>query len=244
VGGSVGYQRPALRFPYDQLHGGIMKERPILFSTPMVKAILEGRKTQTRRIKKLEWLTSDHCGIPICDWGLSRYISCENGLLKFEIQEAVDDSKIYEIQCPYGQVGDLLWVRETFAVIDDREFENGTIYTEYKADRPNDKYPGDWPEDEAKGNPEAPKWKPSIFMPKKYARIWLEITDIRVERLQDIDPVDCINEGIEKLNWLDDEPIAAIERFSLLWDSINGKKHPWSSNPFCWVITFRRIKNE
>jgi hypothetical protein len=180
-----------------KVSGCQVREKPIIFSTPMVRAILEGRKTQTRRVVKP-----------------------------------------HEIKCPW-QVGGLLWVRETFAVIDNTEFD-GDIYPEYKADKPDDKYPGDWPEDEAKNNSDAPKWKPSIHMPKKYARIWLEITDIRVERLQDISDYDCAMEGIPLTS---DDGSNYRPGFKLLWDQINGKKHPWASNPWVWVIGFKRRQN-
>ena len=203
-------------------------QKPILFSTPMVRAILDDRKNVTRRVVKPQPPTS-----------LSKVI--DSGIWTFTCSNPGEEWK-----CPYGQPGDLLWVRETFAIIDDREF-GGKRYPQYKVDRPNDAYPGDWPEEEARGNPDAPKWKPSIFMPKKYARIWLEITGVRVERLQDITYAEVIAEG---LTWLltDEQQTdgehrrGGIRAFKRLWDSINGKKHPWESNPYCWVIEFRRIE--
>jgi hypothetical protein len=187
------------------------KETPIIFSTPMVQAILEGGKTMTRRVVKCAPYSGSEEELP------TQYIDGN-------------------ITCPYGQVGDKLWVRETFAVIRDDLF-GGTRHQQYKADRPYDKYPGDWPEDEAKGNPDAPKWKPSIHMPKKYARIWLEITDVRVERLQSIENLDALAEGMH-IDWsVENNP---IKQFQKLWDSINGKKHPWESNPWVWIIEFKK----
>jgi len=194
-----------------------MKEHPIIFNTPMVQAILDGRKTQTRRVVKPQPKPHQSGG-----WVWEKV----GGVI------ATASGKIYKskmlIRNPYGKPSDRLWVRETFTIIDDREF-GGDLYPEYKADNPNAKYPGEWPEDEAKGNPEAPKWKPSIHMPKKYARIWLEITGVRVERLKGLTPEDGIAEGVE--HW---------SIFPSLWDSINGKKHPWKSNPWVWVVEFTK----
>jgi hypothetical protein len=181
---------------------GQEKERPILFSTPMVKAILEGRKCQTRRIVKgtpLEWLMPDM-------FTPEFVASPENNL------------------CPYGKVGDILWVRETW-VKNEGQLPTDLGYV-YKAELG---------EEELKYSKElGVKWKPSIFMPRDACRIKLRIESIRIERLQDITEEDCICEGVEHDKFLD---LTAKENFRSLWDSINGN---WDSNPFVWVISFCR----
>jgi len=142
-----------------------------------------------------------------------------------------DGSSLYDfktskpIRCPYGEPGDLLWVRETFC-----ESPGGPIY---KATE----------EDDGMLEPDNEiKWTPSIFMPKKHARIWLEIRHIFVERLQTIFPADAIAEGIE-LNALEDGEIdgdEVIDRFAVLWESINGPGS-WKINPWVWAVEFQRI---
>ena len=219
-------------------------EKPILFSGEMVRAILEGWKIQTRRILKPQ-PTNENIAI------IDRKLADDSDLYMTWLNNSdggIDQDFNAEYwKCPYGKEKDLLWVRETFAIIDNREF-GGKRYPQYRADRPNDPYPGDWPEEEAKGNPDAPKWKPSIFMPKKYARIWLEITNVRVEKLQDIKMKDCAAEGVEDFlhggydfNTQNDGSCLR-HNFHRLWDSINGKKHPWSSNPWVWVVAFKGIE--
>jgi hypothetical protein len=171
--------------------------RPIVFSTPMVKAILSGHKKQTRRIVKP----------PFAGW-----ITDEN--LKTEWANALKE------KCPYGMAGDILWVRETWQYVEfGREpEEQGYVY---KASN-NGK---DWQDNDTEW-----KWKPSIFMPKAACRLFLKITGIRVERLQDISDEDAAAEGVSI------HPSARMA-FASLWDKINGKNN-WNSNPFVWVISF------
>lgn len=178
--------------------------RPILFSTPMVQSVLNGSKTQTRRLFKAKG-------------GQSWYT------------------------CPYGQVGDILWVRESFY---EPMFEglNGKYY--YKADL--EKQGWDF------------KWKPSLFMPKDACRLFLEITDIRIERLQKISDEDCKSEGIKReiftptgeefyyfypCNDLRDDSYLDSPKTSFysLWKSINGQLS-WDDNPFVWVISFKVVE--
>lgn len=183
----------------------IIREHPILFSTDMVKAILEGRKTQTRRVIKLP---------ENCTPEQQNYLLYYN---RYVIKE-----------CPYGLIGGSLWVRETWA-------ESEYIYDRcfYKAD----------------GNslPSNLKWRPSNFMPRKYSRITLEITDIRVQRVQEITNEDACYEGvkgIDKSNCLVIE-WDYVTPFKILWDSINAKRgYSWDSNPWVWAISFRRIEVE
>lgn len=184
-----------------------MKERPILFSTEMVKAILDCRKTMTRRVVKPQSLFEGKDGI------ITRYPNQEG--------------------CPYGQVGDRLWVRETFcykrdpitAITSDNEFW-------YRATNPEViKIDDDGSHAFRKDGWSASPWLPSIHMPRKASRITLEITNIRVERVQDITAGDTVKEGVTGMS------------FQPLWDSINAKRgYSWQSNPWVWVIEFRQVK--
>jgi len=182
----------------------MVQEHPILFSGDMVKAILEGRKTQTRRIVKgaaLEWL--------------------QPGMFTPEFV-ASDENML----CPYGTVGDRLWVRETWRETGSAQMADGKIpdllhpsQCKYKAD----------------ADYEGP-WRPSIFMPRSASRITLGIVDIKIQRAHDITNEDAVAEGITMPEVMNTEP-AYI--FANLWDMINGKKAPWRSNPWVWVIQFR-----
>lgn len=190
--------------------GEIMKERPIIFKTEMVRAILDGRKTQTRRVIKPQPIRA--IGTPPNKWP----------------QE-------YPELCPYGQPGDRLWVRETWWK---RPFRTQKMMIEGADTWPKCEY------DATAHNPEELKeweWKrkPSIHMPKKYARIWLEIINIRVEKLQDITEKDAKAEGVHSIWGF--EYCHSLEAFYQLWDSINGKKHPWADNPWVWVVEFKTI---
>jgi hypothetical protein len=193
-------------------------EKPILFSTPMVQAIMEGRKTQTRRIVKDSMLQEN------------------NG--KYDEEFLLLTVK----KCPYGEVGDVLWVRETFN--SDYGFKDmeGNVVP-----------PGILYKAKVSSLPNGLKWKPSIFMPKSIARIWLQITSIKVERLKDISEEDAKAEGVEKIAdygttgyKLYTEPeasysdIDAKHSFESLWESINGRES-WDSNPWVWVIEFKQI---
>jgi hypothetical protein len=217
-------------------------EHPILFSTAMVTAILEGRKTMTRRIVKPQ--PPENCNEPIFDEngygfffeGLDTEGDCDD-------QFPQNDSGI---QCPYGGIGSILWVRETFAFATD--FGNSTDRIFYKASYENGGIYDD-----------VKKWKPSIFMPRTASRISLEITDIRVERVQDITEEDAIAEGIVEIAMsfvgggrmsgygvagatAKDVFSTRIGAFQNLWNKINGKRASWESNPWVWVISFKRTK--
>lgn len=182
-----------------------MKERPILFSSGMVKAILSGRKTQTRRVIKPQSLLDR----------LTRVNAC------------------YE--CPYGAPNDQLWVRETWWKWGGTDKKIG-----YRADESTNFVP-------------AGGYRPSFFMPRCASRLTLEITDVRVERLQEISESDSVAEGL--VSWPSEKE--SITHYGLaiadvweidprltykrLWDSINAKSgHSWDSNPWVWVIEFRR----
>ncbi|MBC7847234.1 MAG: hypothetical protein H7Y10_12155 [Flavobacterium sp.] len=185
------------------------KYHPILFSTPMVQAILEGRKTQTRRIVKYP--------LQLKGWLVSIGESENPPPIEF---------------CPY-EVGDVLWVRETFA-------EWPKVMFQYKAS--------------THIGSEIGKWKPSIFMPKEACRIFLKLKQIRVERLQDISEEDAIAEGVisffnplfQETRFKDymisySECREASRSFCSLWESINGL-NSWNQNPFVWVYEFEQIE--
>lgn len=202
-----------------------IKERPILMNAAMVRAVLDGRKTQTRRIIKPQppaYINDLHGGelserAPYELYDNETGVVCGHGF-------ADDNDRFYT--CPFGKVGERIWVRETFG-----EFWGGYKY------RATYDHP-----DLAEGN-----WKPSIHMPRKASRITLEITDVRVERLVEISEADAYAEGVtipphhafasggnpELRN-------EARVAFTALWESINGPDS-WAANPWLWVISFRRI---
>jgi len=218
-----------------------MTERPILFSGEMVRAILDGRKTQTRRIAKgiPSW---DHLGKDIMDWDLSGVYQEDDGRWILEIQTDVDDSTREEIKCPY-EIGMRLWVRETCMDLDrtgvEHRNEHGNLMRfAYRADCPAGSVGDSARKDYGL------KWRPSIHMPRWASRITLEITSVRVERVQDISEEDAKAEGITdsfpEMECNSDRPFA--EGFSNLWDSINAKRgFGWDKNPWVWVIEFRRV---
>lgn len=201
-----------------------MKEHPILFSGEMVRAILEGRKTQTRRILKPQPANGyEH-------FECHRDGTCEVGV-------SINCCNIYQIHCPFGGVGDRLWVKETFQKLYDPDgkcanrFEATTPPTGHHVIyRATDKRPegGNW------------SWRPSIFMPRWASRITLEIVDIGVERLQRISEADAEAEGME--HW-DGTPGkgSAVTRYAVLWEKINGRG-AWGKNPFVWKIVFKKLQ--
>lgn len=182
-----------------------MKERPILFRGEMVRAILSGIKTQTRRVLKPQPSFVNQCGIPFYPDG--------KGPVDYR-------------DCPYGQPGDRLWVRETWM-----KPEGGAL--DYRAK---------WtPRDERK-MPVHEKWRPSIFMPRWASRITLGITDVRVERLQMITDSDSLAEGAGHL--YDAEVECPRAGFARLWDSINAKRGcGWNTNPWVWVVKFEVLED-
>jgi len=197
-----------------------MKHLPIIFSTPMVQAILDDRKTQTRRVVKPQPIRSPY------------WTHYENSGAFYP---ATYDAEPSILRCPFGKPGDRLYVRETFG-FDPWHYLEGHDSILYRACQ---KIDSDYPI----------KWKPSIYMPKKYARIWLEITNVRVERLQDITESDAEKEGVNQGIVRTQELISGRwvdypyykKGFKDLWDSINGKKHPWKANLWVWVLEFRKV---
>lgn len=202
----------------------MIKEKPILFSGPMIRAILDGRKTQTRRVIKPS--------IKGCTVGA--YTNGQKRVEPVNVQE--DGDPWTDIKCPYGLIGDGLWVRETFN-------SGWCDHTIYKADGGSAK---------DAGYSKEPKWTPSIHMKRIYSRINLEITDIRVEQLQDITEEDAKAEGMEAVKagqGEDSEPIKTYRTgFVYVWNSINGEPRAdgldisWKANPWVWVVTFKKEK--
>lgn len=198
-----------------------MKEYPIIFSSEMVKAILEDRKSVTRRVVKPQ---PDENGVSYMknaplDW--ESIFREPWSPWKWDTEEGESISK----NCPYGEPGDVLWVRETW--FNDADFGEPPIYI-FKAG--NENYPrGSSP------------WKPSIHMPRTAARIFLKVTDVRVERIQDITKDDIKAEGIQ-LGADNGAWNGWHDRFQSLWEKINGPGS-WHNNPWVWVIEFERIQN-
>lgn len=205
-----------------------MKERPILFSAPMVQAILAGNKTQTRRVAKHPLLET-----------LSYIVNIGDGWFG-------DEEGDVQVRCPYGKVGDQLWVRETWQgpLLDEDQREqfrhdgsDAFKKPEFCAYRATDTL--DAIDDD--GNELG--WRPSIHMPRWASRIQLEITNVRVERLKDITAEDALAEGVAHCAHLSDHwnEYAPDEQFSMLWSAINGMES-WHANPWVWVIEFKRIE--
>ena len=224
------------------------KERPILFSAPMVRALLDGSKTQTRRVFKVK-----------------------NGSLWPNPNDLPGMRQILR-NCPYGQPGDRLWVREAWRIGSWNE-DLGLWALDY-CDGPLKKFvgdPTDWDgekfaalwmqccdeltkkgieigdDDRYHWEPgESPlRWRPSIHMPRWASRITLEITGVRVERVQDIDIADASAEGVTDtgsliLDKAGNEQGGPIAEYAVLWESINGPGS-WEQNPWVWVIEFKRV---
>jgi hypothetical protein len=208
----------------------ICRERPIIFSGPMVLAILEGRKTETRRViqEQPEW---------------------ENGWVLGDASELLKTGIVRGVKCPYGRVGDTLWVKETFRY----DVENAI---EYKADgrirlvTPPKGY--EWQEDDHDKHGRT-RWRPSIHMPRWASRIHLDIEGLGVHRIDEITSDGAMAEGVlprpsDDL-WDLLSPITqdayretAISMFRDLWDHINAKRgYPWDDSPWIWLVQFRRI---
>lgn len=207
-----------------------MKERPILFSGAMVRALLDGSKTQTRRVIKLP-AAPDNLG----QWEAST-MGGENGGRTATGEQVPLQGVIWHTRtgkalgCPHGQPGDQLWVRETHSVVPDHDEPAGYSAVLYQAD-------GDAPYG---------KWKPSIHMFREHSRILLEIVSVRVEPLNDCSDTDAIAEGIGlnasavgvQLTGSTETIPRAMYRD--LWESINGAGS-WAANPWVWVIEFKRV---
>lgn len=191
-----------------------MKERPILFSAPMVRALLNCTKSQTRRVVKpqptipeigREWIPSAGC------------------------------------RCPYGQPGDRLWVREAWRTEASYDAIKPSLLPVGLRDTLAVPF---WYDADLCGNTSGTpglqpgKYRPGMFMPREASRILLEIVGVRVERLQDINEWDAIDEGVG--GDVKVAPCFAVERYRALWESINGPGS-WDANPWVWVVEFKRV---
>lgn len=215
-----------------------MKERPILFSGEMVRAIMSGRKTQTRRIMRTQppsgtirmYAEESADFLTKTDRWNAEYVNMgrqwTNGAL---------------YRCPYGQPGDRLWVRETWATslcCDDRpprETNNHGLPFWYNADG-TVRYTG--ANEGGPGFTTRGKWRPSINMPRWASRITLEVAGVRVQRLNMITDIDAMHEGAEQVGDCDG---ALVDGYRQLWERINGTGS-WSANPWVWVIEFRKLE--
>jgi len=193
-----------------------MSEKPIFFNTPMVQAILDGRKTQTRRV-----CTYVEDNSPVKLYGYNKLSEAGKTLL---LESLVERSRI--------QLGDILWVRETWARISDWTIIDPTVgmvdgYI-YKAD---------W------ASFEHPAWHPSIHMPRAAARIFLRVTDVRVEKVRDISEEEAEAEGAKKMKENDIGFWTYRRGFQSIWDSLYAKRgYGWDANPWVWVYTFERTE--
>jgi hypothetical protein len=215
-------------------------EHPILFSGDMVRAILDGRKTQTRRpveqrLQHAEW-AERYCNAMgmTGSWSFKRELNKQ--FREYGKHLACNSIAIDVVRCPFGRIGDTLWVREAWADLSDwchynRLYGKG-VKAFYRADDP------DCP---------VSRWRPSIHMPRWACRLLLRITDIRVERLHAITNEDVIAEGVCVTNvecygrWFHPNDCHGIA-FGDVWNKAYGKTFPWSSNPWVWAVTFERIK--
>ncbi len=224
-----------------------MTERPILFQGPMVRSLLAGTKTQTRRVcKNKVYSNGFHFD--------GREILCHNDYLPpsamlMDVKRGKDEYTTsnlegWEVECPYGAPGDRLWVRETWQAVNGNDRARH-IVTHPAPDR-------GWIEYAATPRADEPayKWRPSIHMPRWACRILLEVTAVRVERLQAISESDCFAEGIDtegaeyaegQRYAAEGSPVPAARwAYARLWMSINGDDS-WRQNPWVWVISFKRV---
>ncbi len=200
-----------------------MTMRPILFKTPMVLAIEDGSKTQTRRVIKID---KSYIWENVKTSLVDNHFIVGSGMQDFE-----------QVKCPYGEVGDILWVREKWLDASIGKKDGRTII--YFASESGQLY-----------DQQGAKWKPSIFMPKSACRIFLKITDIRSERLQEISVEDAKSEGLYEVGYKgvsfayakgEGSYASATGAFMALWISINGKDS-WKKNPWLWVLDFEKTE--
>lgn len=205
-------------------------ERPILFNAPMVRAILAGTKPQTRRIAPISRLDTRPLGDGMIAWSAHfakplKGINATHSGGRFTKEQTL--SIIASSHGPYGKPGDRLWVRETWAygihaMASARDEDGPFVYAATDSTQ----------------HRLCEKWTPSIHMPRWASRITLEITAVRVEKLQDITDSDALAEGVDRTN----TSIGgyAKERYKRLWNAINGD-NAWDKNPWVWVVEFKRV---
>ena len=214
-----------------------MKERPILFSGPMVRAILEGRKTQTRRVVKNAMAIEDIERMATCHpiLGDAKHVGgmqIDREMVGCSCGGELTETDIVRLWCRYGVPGDRLCVKETWQYGPDvtpgmmaggKMSRRHIVYAATVAD-------GSHP----------PTWRPSIHMPRWASRLTLEITDVRVERLQEITLADCAAEGAPPTHPADNV-WDSTDTYRTLWESINGRGS-WDANPWVWVIEFKKVE--
>ncbi len=225
-----------------------MKSRPILFSGSMVRALLDDTKTQTRRVGKIQ--SQDFVGL--------KAEAVRHATLGYQIQATYDaypgrgTARHAICACPFGQPGDQLWVRETW-YCDDYRVSRGPYLKPDDLDVVEARECGTLvyaADGLAPYETEQPAWRPSIHMPRWASRITLEVTGVRVERLQDISEADAIAEGVQCDSTIEYRSAKtedgkllhshAVDQYRALWESINGPGS-WDLNPWVWVIEFRRL---
>lgn len=234
-----------------------MTARPIIFQGWGVRAIGAGTKTQTRRLRGLEdvngypgRLEGDSALGPLGYRGLlpGDYYNTQNwrtfpkrdfvrnpGLYHWFLGEQDGEANPIPVKCPYGKVGDQLWVQETWFNNLPEERSREHIY--YRADDDDPDFDGETIQREGGG------WRPSIFMRREYSRYLLELRAVRAERLARISPSDAIAEGMPPYDPAHRLPAAVyyVAAFRDTWAAIHGRNHTWESNPFVWVLDFRKI---
>lgn len=224
-----------------------MRERPILFNGAMVRAILSGHKSQTRRAMKPQPSIDASGNFCWNGWNFGQDMAGRP--LSKTLESQLPCSRTGRVHCPFGKIGDRLWVRETWmdltgTGVEHRDMETGkhTRYA-YGAESPKGSA-----SDEARKD-FGLKWRPSIHMPRDACRLVLEITDVRVERLQAISAADAEAEGLRKFPfedsyawaWRDGDRsghASPTGAFRSLWTSTGGD---WDANPWVWVISFKRL---
>lgn len=235
-----------------------MKQRSILFSASMVRAILAGTKTQTRRVVKLP-ANAKHVQYWTPPSGKSEPGWADPGVNYWTPDPNGETDSNHLDRCPYGQPGDRLWVREAFRFLDSFDGDSPATVgerclaanypkpwapTQYEADGWRDNWMHVGTPRSAPGSPTPGKLRPGIHMPRWASRILLEITAVRVERLNEISEADCIAEGasgghgaIPSYSY----NATPEEHYRHIWESINGPGS-WAANPWVWVVEFRKIK--
>lgn len=231
-----------------------MRERPIIMSEASVGAILDGRKTVTRRVVKPSRHQNRYAKDKYGGWDSPQQANQAAG------EAACINLRQGNITSPYGGPGDLLWVKETWRAVE-RESDglDGVLFRAGGQFQPieNTREAAEFWMDAYDNGKYGTKWRPSMYMPKWAARIWLEVTKVSVERVQDITEHSAEAEGMERTGggryWLstDVHPVngtrkvrgSARDAFRDLWDEINGKREgcAWSDNPWVWVVHFAHV---
>lgn len=206
-----------------------MRDQPIIFSGSMVKAIRAGRKTQTRRLVSPR-VPPNVTSLEIIPWDDPRSVLTDARLIPIA-REIYEDDEGLGWRRFRARRGSRLWVKETFCAHPDHadaltmpEYEGGKnpAHLLYRADVRGNQIDG--------FDADLLKWRPSIFMPRWASRLTLEVLGVRAERLQDIDEEDAVAEGVERR-----------EHFIKLWETLHGHRAPWGSDPWVWVVEFRKL---